>query len=439
MSSYSPIQWPGRKSWPFSEKILFRFIFIYFMLYLNPWTWLNRIPGTDSVFEYYYQRMDWLVHYANNNIFHTYKTLIPPNGSGDTSYAWVELQLQLLLALIGTLIWTIVDRKNSEYNRISYWFRIILRYSLILALMSYGIIKLFGMQMLFPTLSQLATPLGDLLPMRLSWLFIGYSDQYQFFSGLMEVIAALLLFFRASSAFGAVASSAVFANVVMMNLSYDIPVKQYSIHLFLMSLILVIYDYRRLLSLITNKPSAPSTIYNVEFNKRWMQIGRFFMKYIFMGYMVGTTIYQTYYRWNDFRSPKEVGPVRSGLYDVKLFTLNKDTIPPLHTDSIRWKDVVFDHGSGSVGTADTIFWQRYRRGYFRYEIDSASTEIKFTKRDVTGKTDSLFTLHFDIPDSSHLRLWGKIRSDSVYVVLKRSDRRFQLAERQFHWLSEYNR
>ena len=45
----------------------------------------------------------------------------------------------------------------------------------------------------FPALSQLATPLGDLLPMRFSWLFIGYSAPYQFFSGAMETIAGLLL------------------------------------------------------------------------------------------------------------------------------------------------------------------------------------------------------------------------------------------------------
>ena len=54
--------------------------------------------------------------------------------------------------------------------------------------MSYGIIKLFVLQMPFPQLSQLATPLGDLLPMRFSWLFIGYSVPYQFFSGAMETI-----------------------------------------------------------------------------------------------------------------------------------------------------------------------------------------------------------------------------------------------------------
>ena len=32
-----------------------------------------------------------------------------------------------------------------------------------------------------------------------------------------------------------------------------------------------------------------------------------------------------------------------------------------------------------------------------------------------------------------------IRGDSVHVEMVRAPRHFQLTERQFHWLSEYNR
>ena len=51
----------------------------------------------------------------------------------------------------------------------------------------------------------------------------------------------------------------------------------------------------------------------------------------------------------------------------------------------------------------------------------------------------LFNMRYELPDSSTVRLWAAIRSDSLYVELVRSNRHFQLAERQFHWLSEYNR
>ena len=40
-------------------------------------------------------------------------------------------------------------------------------------------------------------------------------------------------------------------------------------------------------------------------------------------------------------------------------------------------------------------------------------------------------------DNSNIK--GRARQDSLFIVLRRSKRHFQLAERQFHWLSEYNR
>lgn len=440
MQSFTLQPWPGRIQWSFTEKVLFRFLFIYFMLNIAPWTWILDLPGVSYIGQYYYLAMDWLVNFFNGKIFKTYKELVPLNGSGDTSYGWTQLRMNLVLTFLGMITWTIADLRARNYNGLSYWLRILMRYTLIIALLTYGIIKIFCLQMIFPSLSQLATPLGDLLPMRLSWLFVGYSDSYQVFSGVMEVMAAVLLFFRRSSAMGAIASAAVFANVAMLNLSYDIPVKIYSIHLFVMSVILMMYDYKRLVPFLLNKSVAPSQIYEVRFSRKWMRILRFIMKYIFIGFNLVMGVIQGYQGWSQSKAPrKEVGTVKSGMYDVTLFAINKDTIPYSPTDSLRWKDVIFDHGGGSVNTTDDIFWQRYRRGYFRYSIDSSGQNMTFKKNSWAGQTDSLFTLRFDHPDSNSVRLWGQIRKDSVLVIMKRNNRHFQLSEKQFHWLSEYNR
>jgi hypothetical protein len=42
-----------------------------------------------------------------------------------------------------------------------------------------------------------------------------------------------------------------------------------------------------------------------------------------------------------------------------------------------------------------------------------------------------------LPDTSSIQ--GKTRQGDVVIDLKRTKRHFQLAERQFHWLSEHNR
>jgi len=86
-----------------------------------------------------------------------------------------------------------------------------------------------------------------------------------------------------------------------------------------------------------------------------------------------------------------------------------------------------------------MFSQRYGMGYFNLSIDSAKQNLDIIKRTVDFNTFPLGKLHFDLPDSNTVILSGMLRKDSVYALLKRTDRHFQLTERQFHWLSEYNR
>lgn len=178
-----------------------------------------------------------------------------------------------------------LDRRRGAYRSLKYWLRLIVRYYIASAALSYGIIKLFALQMLFPTTSQLATPLGEMLPMRFSWLFIGYAMPYQIFSGIMETVAGLLLLYRRT---------------------------------------------------------------------------------VTAGLLVAT-------------APR--GPIALGVYDVVRFVVNGAEQPTTSADSIRWKDVIFDtNGVGSINTRDTLFQQRYRRGYFRFTPDTAARTGAVWKR-----------------------------------------------------------
>jgi hypothetical protein len=160
-------------AWPLWQRVLFRFFFVYLLLQISPWDWFGSLPGVPFLTGQFQRAIDWAVTASNASIFHVRETLVPVNGSGDTSYAWAQMWLFLTLAAVACLVWSILDRRRASYARLLYWLRTIVRYYLATVALSYGIIKLFALQMPFPTISQLATPLGDLLPMRLSWLFIG--------------------------------------------------------------------------------------------------------------------------------------------------------------------------------------------------------------------------------------------------------------------------
>ncbi len=418
-------------SWPWWRKLLFRFCCIYLLLYMAPLQWVGNLPLLGYVSEYYAKAENGLVTLTNTHLIHVKDVLIPLNGSGDTSYGYAQLVFFAGAALLGMLVWTWLDTKRRNYERGYYWLLVLVRYYVAMNALSYGIIKLFGQQMIFPSLSQLATPLGDFLPMRFSWLFIGYSTPYQFFSGAAEVVAGLFLLFRRTSTLGALVAAGVFMNVMMMNLCYDIPVKLFSIHLFALSNFLLAADARRLLNFfVFNRPTQPSLPLTLP--KRWMRISQQVLKLAFVVVYGLMPLYQAY----QFRREPTL-PIPSnkrlttGVFSVEEFS---SAMP----DSLRWKDVIFEKGpTGSIQTADTSLRQRYHRAYFGYELDTAKHQIKFKK--FPSDSTFLFTLRYTQPDTNHIQLQGRIRADSVQIALKRQPRHFQLAERQFHWLSEANR
>jgi hypothetical protein len=431
--------------WPLWRKIAFRFAFIYLVLYTTPWALaVNSIPYVGNyageITQFYDIAWDWLVRAANAQFFHIAENLVPFNGSGDTSFGWAQLWLTLCLAAIGCIIWSAIDRKRNNYEAIDYWLRVCVRYYISFFCLSYGIIKIFSLQMIFPNVSQLATPLGDFLPMRFSWLFIGYSTPYQMFSGVMETLAGLLLINRKTVTLGLVTATGVFMHVFVLNLAYDIPVKLFSGHLLLLCVYLLMYELPRLINFfILNRVSEPDTFFNLELNNRWLRYGRIVAKLTFVIVAFAMPVYNTYNNSKQFYDTSiEPKPIKDGLYDIELFVKNnKDTIPPLVTDSTRWKNIVFErNGSGSVDAHEPLFFQRYRRWYFNYKPDTTKNIVHFTPfRDTT----KVLSMKYDIPDENTIHLWSKYKGDSLYLKLRRSKRHFQLTERQFHWLSEANR
>jgi hypothetical protein len=257
----------------------------------------------------------------------------------------------------------------------------------------------------------------------------------------METVAGLLLLFRPTITAGLLLAMGAFLNVVMINLSYDVPVKIFALHLLFSSMFLLALDSRRLIGfLLLNRGAEPTRAWDPPVGKpwqRWAGIGvKLFLVYQFL-------VAPFMRSWSYYKTTKTpvTGPFRPAVYQVRSYVVGTDTVPALASDTLRWQDVIFDNGSaGSIGTRDSMFWQRYRRGYFRYRPDTTTGTMavwrtSFVPRDSTF----LFTMRYEQPDTMTIRLHTQIRGDSVHMELVRTNRHFQLAERQFHWLSEYNR
>ncbi|RZJ70767.1 hypothetical protein [Flavobacterium sp.] len=426
----------NRAQWTWWQKICFRFLFVYFTLYLLATPWL-QFTGLTALNKLQTSVIDWFVHAFNDHFLHFRKELVPMNGSGDTSYAWTLLVLELFVALLASLVWSVLDFKKHSYYRLDYLLRTGLRYTISYFAISYGIIKIFLIQMLFPMLSQMATPLGEILPMRLSWLFIGYSDPYQFFSGALELTAGLLLLFRRTVTLGACLAFAIFLNVMMLNLCYDIPVKIFSMHLTAMCAYLLAIEMPRLYNFfIRHKVDLGNPLYHFASKRKSVKVGRIVLKCAFF-LCTAAMLFDTFNYYQEATSPKK--HFTYGLFKVERLIVNKDTVPVLANDTLVWKDIIFEKDEmASVGSRDTIFRPRYGRGYFYYRQDVKKQVLhayKFNKNDSIPIGD----LHYSWSGKDTLRLKTKVRNDSVFVLLKRDKRQFPLEKREFHWLSESNR
>jgi hypothetical protein len=367
----------------------------------------------------------------------------------------------LLIALAGAAIWTYRARNRGyatpeaeerHHARQCYWIRAIVRYRLAIALLAYGFIKVYPLQAPYPSLSNFNTPYGDFTRWKLFSLSLGIVPSYEAFLGGVEIAAALLLLFRKTASVGALIVVFFTGNVLMSNISYEGGEYIYCAYLISLAIFVLAYDLQRLANLLVfHRPATPNT-FRVNLSQTQRQ-GRLVLKALVVFFFVVLLGFRT--RWGYLHDPYQL-PERAGLtaarglYNVSLFRLNHDTLPYSPTDSIRWKNVVFepwatlsidanhatdiDSANNENLTARTDLAKTYEaqgtngRSYYSYDFDTTTQTLNLRNKNDRDSTDR-WLLHYARPDSSHIVLSGlDARQDSVYIVLDRIDKKYLLRE-----------
>jgi len=219
-------------------------------------------------------------------------------------------------------------------------------------------------------------------------------------------------------------------------LCYDIPVKIFSMQMVFTCFFLMANESKRLINFfVLNKPAPLSDLYHFGYSKKWMKVSRIVLKVLFIILTVGFGFYNSYSYYRSYHQPAGKTPVKNGVYDVTGYTVNNVQLPL--TDTLRWKDAIFENGTGSTISGDTLYRHRYGRAYFNFKVDTATHKFSFLKAGDNSVT--LGNYDYTLPDTSSIQLTGKTKAGDIVINLKRTKRHFQLAERQFHWLSEHNR
>lgn len=258
---------------------------------------------------YFFPNNEWISEYILSPVLAPFCKLllgrVPDltlRSDSESLYCFVLLIgiLSLIIACISTLI-------HSQSNeKVRYWFNVILRYYLALVLLKYGADKIFKHQFYIPEPNTLFTPIGQLTPDIVFWSAMGSSYSYTFFSGLIEVIPALMLLFKRTTLAGALISAGIFLNVIMLNFGFDITVKLFSSFLFL-SCILILSPHLSLIIRFFFKGDSvtPAPILKqVKSQKRAVIYAALKSIVLFTLVLEGFGIYFLHQNLNDDHSPK---------------------------------------------------------------------------------------------------------------------------------------
>jgi hypothetical protein len=429
--------------WKNYEKTLFRFFFIFFAIQVIP---------LDAKYYQNFFAIDWFnLHFRNIFYIGRYAPSFISNapGFGD----WIIIAV---VATIGTIAWSYVDKERKEYNTLYYWLRVVLRYRLAVALLAYGFLKFYPMQMPDPSISNLNTNYGDFDAWKIFSLSTGIVPGYQSFLGLVEISAALLLLYRKTASIGAFIIIPFTGNVVMSNLAYEGGEYIYGLYLVNIALFLLAFDARRLINLTSlDRPTLPNR-FKPSFKKGWLRYGRLSLKsiFIFLFVFVYDVKVRAAYDTGGFQFPQAKGLSKAeGVYVVSEFKLNDTVLPPSFDNPIRWEDVVFEKWatlsirSGmpvEVYTARTeeIFLNDAERiyelsgsqgrHYYHYSIDSVNEILTLQNRNSNHSKDKLI-LRYHRPDDSKIILSGtNEKNDSIHVVLQKLNKKYLLKEVEKH-------
>ena len=403
--------------WPLAKLLAFRLSFVYFALYLPPAvSWL--LPGGQFIDRAYnavaYPTVSWTV----THVFGRSEGFAVFNHGGDGTYHYFEILLIAVIATLACGVWTVVSSRRSHPTLAS-WMRVAMRYALALNMLSYGYGKLLRIQFPFPQLDRLLEPYGQGAPMGLLWTFMAYSPGYNIFTGAVETIGAILLFWERTTLLGALILIAGLTNVVALDLAYDVPVRLYAIHLLAAAWFLVAPHLARLLAVVM----APSAA----------RKGRLlaFAKAAVLAVVLWAPTVQ--YRGLSASVPAPSSP-RYGIWEVDSFISGGEPRPLRFGDPTVWRRlVVTEDSSLSVQTGDdaVVQWRTTDRA------DERTFELRGTRYPRDPRRRAM--LQYQQQDESHLEVEGTYDGRAVRATLHRVPApRFELQTHEFHWINEYH-
>lgn len=308
---------------------------------------------------------------------------------------------------------------------IAHW---VLRLCLAAALLVYGWAKVFLMQMGVADYGDALTAYGEMSPMGLLWRFMAFSPVVQILAGSAEVVAAALLLFRRTAWLGGLLAAADMAIVFLLNMTFDVPVKQLALAMTVAGLVVAAPWFGRIGRIIAGRPVPAVTLPNpvpwprLQRFTRWLGPTLAVVVVSAPGVAVGANI-----AFNG--GTPRVSSELTGVYRVV-----EDTTAPADSlaEDERWLQVAF----GQYGTEKARFGLRLANGDFydgTYFADGSEITIELYparagNQGLIRDTERTLSLLWTEVDGGIV-----LTGDGVDIVIAQDPESRFLFDRGFHW------
>jgi uncharacterized membrane protein YphA (DoxX/SURF4 family) len=400
--------------WHTAKRLAFRFAFVYLILY--------NLPMAQQI---WYAVVPWV----GEHILHLSSAVsTTATGSGDKIYDWILAVCHLTIALVTTLIWSTLGRGRSDSWKLDQWLRLYVRLSLAYWMIVYGGMKAIPSQFPQPFLNRLIEPYGESSPMGLLWTFMGSSPSYTIFTGFVELLGGVLLILPRTAMLGAVVSFAATAQVFVLNMCYDVPVKLLSFHLMLMSVFLLLPHTQRIANLFLFNRGVPPAETRPLFERKWLNRTALVLQIVFGFYVVGVSLYGGYEVYRRYDGAPKV-PLY-GIWSVEEVAVNGELRPPLLTDQTRWRRAIFQFPGLLV-----VQPMSGPNQFYKLDLNMEKKEMALTDpSDPNRKAE----FSFEQSEPGLITLDGQLEGKPTREKLFRTDEsQFLLRSRGFHWISEF--
>jgi hypothetical protein len=432
---------PAPIRWSLATRIAFRLGFCYLLVYAlccgNATLW-EVIPF--HVGEKLEVWTAWPFNHAaqwlGQHLFHLtgVGAKLHSTGSGDTILDWISLGVMAGLALVATLLWTLLSEFRANrplaYPRLFFWFRLVIRLTLGYAMLNYGSVKLFPLQMSPPSLAVLNEPLGNTSPMTMLWTLIGLNPVYEMICGAAEMAAGFLILFRRTALLGTLLTAFLTTNIVLYNFCFDVPVKIYAAHLLLMSLALLVPWTPSLLNFfILHKPCAPTGGWARPARRYGLRIETVATALVLLLALIPQLLSLNKAYAHQLAGQRHPSPW-VGQWHVDSATLNGKPSPIPTGDGLPMTDIFVEPtGRTVVRDSSTVLW---RSG-------TDFNDKKHTLDLYVGDSAFNFTLAQSDPTHVLLTPTGKDAKTTPTLALTRVPlpAHYPLQERGFHWVNEW--